>query len=263
MSVLTATSSSSSSSLSSSSSSSLLFHGMLDIVYEYFVVGGLKKKGSWGGDICFETIKLDIHLYESLIWTLFILFIFRICRLDRMFINLKIRTNDLLLKQKQLKYNSTSTLVSKIERIYDYFLLILHSISLLLLLYYKMNLHSLINMFQPCHITLVLQTFALYSNGKFGILIGVLLLPMTLGSLMAIIWPATDGLDQPYEYESFWVLHILIQTTPLYLLIRKNFAAYKLTTLQALLLGNWFNVIYHWWFIEPLNLYFKVKLSLF
>ena len=137
----------------------------------------------------------------------------------------------------------------------------LHTMSFLMILYYKTNLHALINLLQPCHLALLLQTLALWSTGSFGVVVGILLLPMTLGSLFAILWPATDGLTQPYEIESFWFLHFLIQFTPLYLLIRKNFAAYKLANIPSLLLGNYLNLVFHWWIVEPVNILLMVNIN--
>lgn len=251
---------SSSSSLSSASSfASSVSHSIGHTLYEYCVAGGLQKQGSWGGPICYHTVPIDIHIYEILAWSLFILVIYRVCRIDRMLSKLSGRAQELLTNQKFDKSNNA--LINNIERIVDLALLCLHTTSYILLLYYKTNLHSLINMFQPCHMTLLFQALALWSTDKFGVEIGVLLLPMTLGSLMAILWPATDGLNQPFELESFWVLHFLIQATPLYLLIRKNFAAYKLANVQTLLLGNYLNMIFHWWVVEPLNLHFMVNIN--
>lgn len=228
-------------------------------IHEYLFAGAIKKGGSWGGPECSSYLGLDIHAYETIGWSLFILGSYRLFRLNKMMTNIW-DDAEKLISRTRLELKATgNSFISTLERIVDLLLFILHLASFILLLYYKTNLHSLINMFQPCHVALVIQMVALYSTNELGVLIGVLLLPMTLGSLMAILFPATDGLTQPYEYESFWVLHALIQLTPLYLLIRKNFAAYKLASLSYLLYGNWLNMIYHWWFVEPTNIIFSVN----
>lgn len=229
---------------------------------EYLFAGGIKKGGSWGGPKCSSFVGLDIHVYETIGWSLFILGTYRFFRLNKMVAEIWNDTEKLTSTIRlEKKAAGGSTFTHILERFVDLILCSLHLASFLLLLYYKTNLHSLINMFQPCHVALVLQMVALYSTNELGIIIGVLLLPMTLGSLMAILWPATDGLTQPYEYESFWLLHTLIQFTPLHLLIRKNFAAYKLASLPNLLYGNWLNMIYHWWFVEPVNTLFSVNIN--
>ena len=147
-------------------------------------------------------------------------------------------------------------------------LLLLLFLNRILLFYYKLNIHSLVNLLQPCHLTLALQSIALTSNGPAAVLLAIMLMPMytniifplspppsptfrksintflkmniiifrTFGSLLAITFPALEGLSQPYELEAFWILHTLIQIVPFYLLVRNNFAALKVIQIAIFLL---------------------------
>ena len=133
----------------------------------------------------------------------------------------------------------------------------------LLVLYYKVSLHSLVNLLQPCHLLLLLQGLAVVGNGPAAALAGALTFPMIVGAVMGLLVPATEGLDQPLEYEQvnrittlcvthasmsaashqppflalsgqFFVQHWLMIVTGLHLLLRNNRVAYRLMSAKTL-----------------------------
>jgi len=130
-------------------------------------------------------------------------------------------------------------------------------------LYYKLSLHSLINLLQPCHIVLLIQAFALRSHTPTGVLLAMLSFPMVSGSGGALLFPDTSGLDQWLEEPAFWLQHYFIQSIPLYLLLRYNFLATKIIDFKTITLGAWILVFIHWAFFEPIDYMFHVNVNFF
>ena len=128
-----------------------------------------------------------------------------------------------------------------------------------LVLYYKITLHSLINLCQPCHIALFVQGVGVVVGGPEGAVIGILSLPLVVGPIGALIVPALDGLDQPYEQLFFFIQHYLLLITPLFLLLRNNYCAFKLVTFRSLILANWALLILHWFIFAVRLCGIKVK----
>jgi hypothetical protein len=128
---------------------------------------------------------------------------------------------------------------------------------------YKINIKSLINLLQPCHIVLMAQAYALLSNSSTGVIAGLLSLPMVTGSGSALLFPDTSGLDQYFEEPAFWLQHYFVQSIPLYLLLRYEFLATKVVDFKTLLLGNWILVFTHWILFEPIDYLFHVNVNFF
>ena len=105
-----------------------------------------------------------------------------------------------------------------------------------LVLCYKINLRSLINLLQPCHIITLFQAISLLYNSSFTVLLSLLSLPMIVGSGGAFLFPDTSGLDQMFEVEAFWVQHYLLQSIPLYLLLRHNAITAKIIDFKTILI---------------------------
>lgn len=224
----------------------------METVKHYLVHGTLSVGGSWGGEECAKAVTMDMHQKESAFWVVFLILLFIIFNLRRRFSALIERAN--LAHQ----INSHSSIV---ESICDNFLGFLHLAMYLQLIYYKFNIYSLINLIQPCHVILLLQGVSLLSKGSSGTIITILLLPSLTGTLLAMLFPDTSGLDQPYEELSYWLQHYLIQTVPLYLIARKNFLALKLCNFSTVTLGIWILAFLHWTLYEYVDVYFLVNVE--
>jgi hypothetical protein len=112
--------------------------------------------------------------------------------------------------------------------------------------YYKFNMSSLINLIQPCHLILLLEGIALVSDGPLGIMIATLILPSLTGTLLAIFFPDTSGLHQPFEEQSYWIQHYLIITVPIYLLQRRRNVACDMCSPTTIFIGLWILAFLHW-----------------
>ena len=71
------------------------------------------------------------------------------------------------------------------------------------------------------------------------------------------------GLDQPYEAVCFWIQHVLMLFTALFLLVRNNYVSYRLMTLRTLALGNWLIFVFHIVVFAPMDRYFLVNVQFF
>lgn len=212
-----------------------------NLLLNYLVSGGLAKGGLWGGDECYNAIPMEAHVRETTFARASSLIVFYFLGFYGHIKSL-VSKIDAILKDEQLNWQYQFA----IDRIFSFFYMGI----VVMQIFYKINLHSLVNLLQPCHLTLFLQTAALLSSGRTGILIAILWLPMTAGSGSALLFPSTGGLDQPFEMQLFWIQHILIQVMPLYLLLRHNGAGMKLLSLKSVLLGNWLLISLHWWLFE-------------
>jgi len=128
--------------------------------------------------------------------------------------------------------------------------------------YYKYNIKSLVNLLQPCHVILLLQGVALLSNEYIGSLISVLTLPFITGASLAILFPDTTGLTQPFEETSYWIQHYIILTMPIYLLLRNGYAGLKASSFSATCASSWIVVVLHWPGYEVRCYYTIFRLSL-
>jgi hypothetical protein len=131
----------------------------------------------------------------------------------------------------------------------DLSLFTFHAILWLQVLCYKIHLKSLVNLLQPCHLSLLFEGIALLlGDGPLSALMTIISLPITIGAVAALANPATEGLDFFLEKEAFFVQHYLLLVTPLYLLCRADFAVLRLFDFRALLCANFFSLALHWLF---------------
>jgi hypothetical protein len=212
------------------------------VLLDYLVYGALKNGGSWGGPICRIAVPFNIHVTESIFWLMISIIIYNLLHFGLKFKVLIIKMNE---ENKNIKSNVTIRFIEK-SLAALYFLFYTSTI------YYKTNLKSLINLIQPCHVLILLQGIALYSDGIIGILITTLILPVLTGALFAVLFPDTSGLDQPFEMELYWVQHYFILLMPIYLLSRKSFIALKCSSWFSILLGLWILLILHFSLYEVL-----------
>ena len=202
--------------------------------------GALEKGGTWGGPECSQAVPLNIHIYESLA-------VLSICALIYYLFNFSKKLRHLEnLVRIDLKANPPSTF----ERRFDVIFGTIHILMFLQILYYKYNIFSLINMLQPCHQILLFQGIALLSKGNKGVLITIFILPALTGTLLAMLFPETVGLDQPLEMEAYWLQHYLIQAMPLYLLLRRNGVALRHASLNKGFIGIWILAVLHFFLFE-------------
>lgn len=127
------------------------------------------------------------------------------------------------------------------------------------IVYYKTNKQSLVFIVQPCHLYLLLQGIALLSPHFLSCLISVFTLPFLSGAVLAIFFPDTSGLDQPFEEASYWIQHYLISVMPLYLLMRNDFIASRISCLESLLISSWGTIALHFPGYEVLDLVTQVN----
>ena len=212
----------------------------LSSLHKLLVSGALAK--GWGGPACRKALDLQTHIVESCVW-LFIAF-------------LTFQFNNVYTKLKVLWKNIESDL-TKIKttnpniRLFEYYLSMIHFSMFLQVLYYKFNISSLINMIQPCHVILLLEGLALYMDNTLSVIISLFILPALVGALLAMLFPDTSGLDQPFEMQAYWLQHYLIQSVPIYLLLRRNSIALKYANFfTASFCGVWILLLLHFLLFE-------------
>jgi hypothetical protein len=206
------------------------------ILHDYIFSGGILKGGSWGGKECQSIVTLEAHSAELLLWFLICAIMLSLCQYKQIYREM-VEEAALILKNHQR---------TNISQALDILFAILHFGIWFLVLYYKITLHSLINLCQPCHIALFVQGVGVLVGGPEGAIIGILSLPLVVGPIGALMVPALDGLDQPYEELFFFIQHYLLLITPLFLLLRNNYCAYKLISFRSLLFANWAILVLHW-----------------
>ncbi|RYH20867.1 hypothetical protein EON65_22255 [archaeon] len=184
-------------------------------IYKCLVTGALEKGGSWGGPDCKKSISYETHLFESAMWLAVSFIVFILYRPDK-----RIKAMN-----KNLRADLVKTSVGSGQRAFEILLGSIHIGMYLQLVYYKFNMLSLVNLIQPCHVIMLLQGIALWADGVLGVDLILLLLPALTGTLLAMLFPDTSGLDQLWEVESYWIQHWLIQLMPFYLLARRNYLA--------------------------------------
>lgn len=213
----------------------------MDVLHDYIFSGGLKKGGTWGGPECASAVPFEIHVKESVAWTIFIAAIASVFNLSAQFKQL------ILAGEKSI----TGYKPSFAWRALDTLFTTIHLAMWVQVLCYKIYLHSLVNLLQPCHLALLALGVSFLLRGPSGAVLSIIVMPMSLlGAISAIAFPATEGLDLFYEKESFFIQHYLLLITPLYHLLRNNYCGLKIFGLRALLLANWASIVLHWIFFE-------------
>jgi hypothetical protein len=211
--------------------------GLKDILHEYIFAGGIKKGGTWGGSNCAAYIPFESHVFEIAIWL-------SICMIFDGILNFRSLCNELACKcDPVIGGYKPSNLSKTLDRAFAF----IHFAMWFQVLCYKINLHSLVNLLQPCHIVLLGLGISISLGGSKGTILALALLPMTLlGAMAALAVPATTGLDQPLEHESFFVQHYLLLVTPMYLLLRDNGIACKVFDFRVMMFSNWISMMLHW-----------------
>ena len=212
---------------------------MLPHIPNYFTAGALKQGGSWGGDECRAAVSLRVRVMETCFWMLVGAVSFYYFHI---YANLAKISNDLKKRLSQSSQGYNSGLIRSIEKVVGTILLLMW----FQVWYYKINKKSLINLLQPCHILLFLQSIALLSNYTLSSLIACHSLPLITGASLAILFPDTSGLDQPFERTSFFIQHYIILTMPIYLLVRNGYAGLSISSFRTVCLSSWIVLVCHW-----------------
>jgi len=84
---------------------------------------------------------------------------------------------------------------------------------------YKVATKQLIWLFNPCHVTSMVQIYLLTSEATaFTNKVFQIMLHTIHGPLAALLFPTTESLILPFEPEVYWIQHILIIIIPFYLM---------------------------------------------
>ena len=191
-------------------------------ILNLFVLKSHEHGGSWGGEECAAFLPLRTHLMEASFFCWALAGIFAVFRLGHRFSD-----HYMIVKINMMSMQYRS---HWFERAVDKILSTLLLCMFVQLVYYKFACSSLVSLAQPCHVIMLLQGLALASDGPAGIVITTYLLPALSGTFLAILFPDTTGLDQPFEELSYWVQHYLIIVVPVYLLTRRNGLALDLSS---------------------------------
>ena len=224
---------------------------VLDILYTYFFSGTVAEGGSWGGEACAAVVNRNTHILETLFWLIASTIFWKE-------LNLRAEYDKLLVHAQRYYLNSSP---KGMFRSFEIVLGLVEGTIFLLVLYYKINKMSLCYLFQPCHIVLLIQSYALLADNAKSNVYSTLSLSMVTGTVLAILVPDTSGLDQPYEAEMYWVQHYIIQLVPILLLLRNDGLMLKMTTFKSIILANWIVVVMHWAFFEVTSIEFRILYS--
>lgn len=210
----------------------------LDNVHYMIFHGSLKKGGTWGGSECANAIPLYVHYFESIAWcigAIVLYYWFDIAKTVQ------------IIKKKYNAYDH-----SKDPAIFNTLDIAVAALLLGLwgfVLRCKIYIYSLVNLLQPCHLVVIWQAFALlFSNHWISPVLAMMTMTLTIGAVLAVAVPATEGLDLTFEKEHFFLQHYVILLTPIYFLVRKRFFLYHMATTKALLFSIWCTLVLHWGF---------------
>ncbi len=209
----------------------------MDYVYEVFVGGAIRRE--WGGPACKATIPLNVHIAETVGWLIFLLAVYKA-------FNFRFKIFEL---HRAIAKDIALMPARNYGRTIDLFLGLLTLGVYILLAFLKFESSTFVFMFQPCHMTLLIQIVALLSNDSLGVMLTICTLPYSAGTLLAILLPNTVGMTQ-LEVFTFWLEHYLAQVLPIYLLTRWNFIGLKYVNWFTIVCGIWALTLPHWILFE-------------
>ena len=224
----------------------LLVHKAWDVFVEYFVGGTLRVGGSWGGEECLAHVPLHVHRAEAAAWVGGVLLLCALLRTRK--------AHERLVQQISAETFPPSR--------FNTYLATLPLGLWLYVLQSKVQLHSLCNLLQPCHISLLLNAASLLTSGPASTYLTIYSLPFTLGAWGALAIPDTSGLTE-LETLHFFLQHYLLVLSPLYLLSMRRALAYRHCTFQNILTGNLLISLLHWGVYQPINVSFGVNINFF
>ena len=211
------------------------------IAYRYLFEGTVRQGGNWGGAECSSSIPFNTHILETVFW-LFVGFV--------IWKELALHSEYIRLTSHAEQYYAKIGREKGLHRVVELCIGSIEGVILLVTIYYKINKGSLCYLLQPCHLVLCIQSYSLLFDNAFGSVLSTISLSMVTGTIAAILFPDTSGLEQPYETELYWIQHYIIQLVPILLLLRNNGLMLKMTTLKSILFANWCVLLLHWLLYE-------------
>jgi hypothetical protein len=213
---------------------------------EYFVGGALRIGGSWGGPECLAYVSKEIHVAESISWLVVIV-------ITAWLLNSFGNFNRLV-----ESINKATVQVSWLDR----GLAVPPALLYLYVLQTKIRIHSLVNLLQPCHLSLVLNVIALCTTGPISTCISIYSLPFVVGAWSALLIPDISGLT-PLEVYLFFIQHYFLVAIPVYLLCHRNYTAYRHCSILQFINANLVIGILHFLLFECINVTFAVNVNFF
>lgn len=156
---------------------------MANIIIQYLTEGALVR--GWGGLACREAVPFHVHVAESSAWLLLsYVFYYRFDVRAKMASLVKCIQNEI----------ESSQIQGRSFRYFEIFMGTIHVGMYLQIIYYKFRIKSLVNIIQPCHLILLAQGIAYFSDGFLGILLPLFMLPYSSGTALAMFVPDVSGL---------------------------------------------------------------------
>ena len=222
----------------------------LQFLHDILFAGSLKQGEDWGGGVCAAYVPMHIHVKESITWILVLILLSVPLNLMETMHQLGRDVKSHLLKIKKP--------FPTMQRNLEICVAILMFTMFVNLLCIKIWNHALIVLLQPCHMLLIIQGIALLYHGPLSVYLTLLTLPPLTGSLMALIIPSLNGLNQ-FEQIQFYVQHIAEALIPIYLLCRNEFCALKSCNFRVLAIGQLSFDFLHFTMYEGIGLAFHVN----
>lgn len=222
------------------------------LAYKHFFSGTVSQGGSWGGPECAAAVPRLTHLYETIVWLVLCSTAWYLAGFSK--------------ELKRLKKEAEKCVHSprprrRFARPFELIVGLILFAMWVHIVYFKYNMNALINLLQPCHMDLLVQALILLFDTPTSLVAQTLLLPMTTGTLSAMFFPDTSGLNQPFEELHYWLQHYVIQVVPFYLLLKRDAFSFRQTNIRTVLLGAWFILISHWTIFESIDYYFSVNVQ--
>ncbi|KAJ1501369.1 hypothetical protein HMI54_010035 [Coelomomyces lativittatus] len=144
----------------------------------------------------------------------------------------------------------------------DILFLILLCSSLSLVVIYKLYRKTTIFLLQPCHVSMAsLILLLLYNPKKEAPHIGFNIYLHTIwGTILALLVPDLRDCDLFFERYNFWIEHLLLLITPVYILLKRRLALFPLTPNLAFA-AFFFKALYHSLLLSLVSLIFGVNVN--
>jgi hypothetical protein len=213
---------------------------IVETVSAFLSADPIRRGGSFGGAECAAYVDPNIRIAERIIWLIVCISAFWFLSLGKRLAKLK----------DFVKQDLALTSIHPIIRGVELFAGCLCVGIFLAIFLYKLNSNSLCFIFQPCHLIILSQGLALIRDDEISVLSQLLVLPSLGGTVVALLFPETDDLIQPFEENMFWIEHFTLQLLPLYLLLRRNGLILKHVSAFTALTGAWVLMTYHFAIID-------------
>lgn len=206
---------------------------------------------SWGGMDCAGHLTPDIHLWEGVCWTALTLLLIPLLNLGGRLRRVADRV-------------SAALAMAHAKRTWlDVGLGLTHVGLIAYQLWFKAQTRCMLIMLQPCHIIVALQGLALLARPTRFVGTALLLhVPWLPGCMMAMVLPDTGSLPVWLNVEMYWIEHVFAAIiTPIYLFLRHRATLTHAFNFDALLLGVWTALPFHWPLMALVNYLTQVNVQ--